>query len=49
MGPYHRFLPENLRRAALRAACHLDGIAEFLGSATLSTRDDEAPGLWGQM
>jgi ATP-dependent Lhr-like helicase len=47
MGPYHRYLPTALRRAALERAADLDGVARFLGQAALaSAPESKAPPVW---
>ncbi len=48
MGPYQAVLPPDLRRAAVRAASHLDDAAAFLSAARLDGELlTEAPGFWG--
>lgn len=47
LGPYHRVLPADIRRAAVRAASHIDEAARFLREARLGTDlEEEAPAFW---
>lgn len=47
MGPFHRFLPGDMRRRAVRAATYLDGVVRFLADAEFIREDDKpAPGVW---
>jgi len=47
MGPYHRFLPRDMRHRAVRAATYLDGVVTFLAGAEFIRYDDRpAPRVW---